>query len=312
MKVFHRYCDIPSSALNGITLLGNFDGVHKGHQDLLAFAHDIATNEGKPLNLITFEPHPRRFFNPHIESFRITPMRNKIKLLSQMGVDNMFILHFTKDLCLMNPKKFIFEVLVKGIKASHIIVGENYRFAKECSGDINTLIKLGNLYNFSVTPFPIANNPGGDRLSSSAVRLFLRRGDIESAENILGHPWEIEGRVIKGRQLGRTMGFPTANIKLKGYINPRTGVYAVRVGFPNKDYTCTWHNAVANFGTRPTVNGKDLIFESHIFNWDGDIYGKRIVIRPVEYLRPEMKIQSIEKLKQTINEDKAWAQIILS
>ncbi len=312
MKVFHRYQNIPASALNGITVIGNFDGVHKGHQEILNYARELAKKEGKPFNVLTFEPHPRQVFNPKTEAFRITPIRSKVRIMRDMGVDNLMIMHFSKALFSMSAEKFTSEVLAKGLAVSHVVVGDNYRFGKERGGDVNTLIKLGKHCGFQVTSLPILNNREGERFSSSLIRLYLRRGDLESAENILGRHWEIEGRVIKGKQLGRTLGFPTANIRLNKYLKPRTGVYAVKVGIPVNQDEYEWHNAVANFGTRPTVNGKGLLFESHIFNWEEDIYGKRIIIRLIEYLRPEMKIQDIEKLKQTINEDKAWAQIILS
>ena len=313
MKVFHRYQELPKSILNGVTVIGNFDGVHKGHQELFKRARAISEQEGQPFNVITFEPHPRDFFlNNDKGNFRITPLRSKLRLFSEIGIDNLFIFHFCEALRNLSGELFIEQILVDALKVSHIVVGEDYHFGRDRIGDIKTLQSLGLVNNFSIILVPIIKGEEGERYSSSLIREYIKQGDIKKAEHLLGHSWEIEGRVIKGNQLGRTIGFPTANIELKEYIYPKTGVYAVKVGFIKNGYQREWHNGVANFGTRPTVEGKGLIFETHIFDWDKDIYGERILIRLIEYLRPEIKVASLDILKQQIREDKACAQRILN
>lgn len=312
MRVFHKYHDVPISSKGGVIAIGNFDGVHKGHQAILKAAKQIAKADKIPFNVLTFEPHPSQAFDREIEPFRLTPVRSKVRVLSKLGIDNLIIMHFVADFYNMSAEDFIEKVIVGGLGAAHLVVGEGYHFGKDCLGDTSLLRELGKKYGFKVTVVPNLLNKDKERISSSAARFFLKRGDVAKVKEILGRYWEIEARVIKGNQIGRTLGFPTANLDTLDYATPRTGVYAAHIGIPDKKGKVTWFDGVMNYGSRPTVDGKNTFLEAHIFDFDGDIYGKRIIVRPIKFLRPEMKMNGLEDLKKHIKEDIVWAKIVLS
>ena len=312
MRVFHKYHDVPLSSKGGVIAIGNFDGVHKGHQTILKTAKQIAKADNVPFNVLTFEPHPSQAFDREKEPFRLTPIRSKVRVMSKLGIDNLIIMHFVADFYNMSAEDFIKRVIVGGLKASHLVVGEGYHFGKDSLGDTSLLQKLGEKYGFKVTVVPNLLNKEKERISSSLARFLLRRGDISKLKQILGRYWEIEARVIKGNQIGRTIGFPTANLNTMDYATPRMGVYAARIGIPDKKGKITWFDGIMNYGSRPTVDGETVFLEAHIFDFSGDIYGKRIIVRPIKFLRPEMKMKGLEDLKNHIKEDIVWAKIILS
>ena len=295
-----------------VVALGTFDGVHKGHQTILKTAKQIAKADNVPFNVLTFEPHPSQAFDREKEPFRLTPIRSKVRVMSKLGIDNLIIMHFVADFYNMSAEDFIKRVIVGGLKASHLVVGEGYHFGKDSLGDTSLLQKLGEKYGFKVTVVPNLLNKEKERISSSLARFLLRRGDISKLKQILGRYWEIEARVIKGNQIGRTIGFPTANLNTMDYATPRMGVYAARIGIPDKKGKITWFDGIMNYGSRPTVDGETVFLEAHIFDFSGDIYGKRIIVRPIKFLRPEMKMKGLEDLKNHIKEDIVWAKIILS
>jgi len=312
MRVFHKYHDVPSSSKGGVIAIGNFDGVHKGHQTVLKTAKQIAKVDNIPFNVLTFEPHPSQAFDREREPFRLTPIRSKVRVMSKLGIDNLIIMHFVADFYNMSAEDFIKKVIVGGLKASHLVVGEGYRFGKDSLGDTSLLQKLGEKYGFKVTVVPNLLNKEKERISSSLARFLLRRGDISALKQILGRYWEIEARVVKGNQIGRTIGFPTANLNTMDYATPRMGVYAAHIGIPDKKGKITWFDGIMNYGSRPTVDGETVFLEAHIFDFSGDIYGKRIIVRPIKFLRPEIKMKGLEDLKNHIKEDVVWAKIILA
>ena len=312
MRVFHKYHDVPSSSKGGVIAIGNFDGVHKGHQTVLKTAKQIAKVDNIPFNVLTFEPHPSQAFDREREPFRLTPIRSKVRVMSKLGIDNLIIMHFVADFYNMSAEDFIKKVIVGGLKASHLVVGEGYRFGKDSLGDTSLLQKLGEKYGFKVTVVPNLLNKEKERISSSLARFLLRRGDISALKQILGRYWEIEARVVKGNQIGRTIGFPTANLNTMDYATPRIGVYAAHIGIPDKKGKITWFDGIMNYGSRPTVDGETVFLEAHIFDFSGDIYGKRIIVRPIKFLRPEIKMKGLEDLKNHIKEDVVWAKIILA
>ena len=312
MRVFHKYHDVPLSSKGGVIAIGNFDGVHKGHQTILKTAKQIAKADNVPFNVLTFEPHPSQAFDREKEPFRLTPIRSKVRVMSKLGIDNLIIMHFVADFYNMSAEDFIKKVIVGGLKASHLVVGEGYHFGKDSLGDTSLLQKLGEKYGFKVTVVPNLLNKEKERISSSLARFLLRRGDISKLKQMLGRYWEIEARVIKGNQIGRAIGFPTANLNTMDYATPRMGVYAARIGIPDKKGKITWFDGIMNYGSRPTVDGETVFLEAHIFDFSGDIYGKRIIVRPIKFLRPEMKMKGLEDLKNHIKEDIVWAKIILS
>jgi len=312
MRVFHKYHDVPLSSKGGVIAIGNFDGVHKGHQTVLKTAKQIAKANKSPFNVLTFEPHPSQVFGRESEPFRLTPIRSKVRVLSKLGIDNLIIMHFVADFYNMSAEDFIEKVIVGGLKASHLVVGEGYRFGRNGMGDTSLLQKLGKKYGFKVTIVPNLRNKDKERISSSSARFFLKRGDIAEVKQILGRYWEIEARVIKGNQIGRTLGFPTANLDTLNYATPRIGVYAAHIGIPDKKGEITWFDGIMNYGSRPTVDGKNVFLEAHIFDFNEDIYGKRIIVKPISFLRPEIKMKGLEDLKKHIKEDISWAKIILS
>ena len=312
MRVFHKYHDVPSSSKGGVIAIGNFDGVHKGHQKVLKTAKQIAKADNIPFNVLTFEPHPSQVFNREKEPFRLTPVRSKVRVMSKLGIDNLIIMHFVADFYNMSAEDFIENVIVKGLKAAHLVVGEGYRFGNGGLGDISLLQKLGKKYGFKVMVVPNLLNKDRERISSSLARFSLKRGDITKLKQILGRYWEIEARVIKGNQIGRTIGFPTANLNTLNYAAPRMGVYAAHIGIPDEKGKITWFDGIMNYGSRPTIDGKSVFLEANIFDFSDDIYGKRIIVRPIRFLRPEMKMKGLEDLKKHIKEDVTWAKMILS
>lgn len=303
MQIFRHYESLPDTARGATIAIGNFDGVHKGHQALLARAKSL----GKTLGVLAFEPHPQEYFRPDGPRFRLTPFRAKARLLEQAGVDILYALHFDAAFASLSAEDFIAKVLVQGLGARHIIVGEDFQFGKGRTGNLGMLRLRGAADGFSVTTFDLVGAGPEAKISSTRIRQALRDGDPGTAAGLLGHSWTVEGRVEAGDKRGRTIGFPTANVSLEGYLEPALGVYAVRVGVAGKSY-----DGVANFGRRPTFDKKDVLLEVHILGFSGDIYGQQIVVSFIAFLRPEMKFAGLEALKAQISKDSEKAQEILS
>jgi riboflavin kinase/FMN adenylyltransferase len=302
MQIFRHYEQVPESARGATVAIGNFDGVHKGHQALLQHARAL----GGKLGVLVFEPHPQEFFRPDTPRFRLTPFRAKARLLEQHGVSLLFALHFDADFAALSADEFITRVLVQGLGVRHVIVGEDFCFGKGRTGNLALLQQRGAELGFDVTTFELVGEGDASKISSTSIREALRDGKPEVAASLLGHPWTVEGRVETGDQRGRTIGFPTANVSLEGYLEPALGVYAVRVEVGGRKY-----GGVANFGRRPTFDKKDVLLEVHIFDFHGDIYGQPIVVSFISFLRPEMKFTGLDALKAQIAKDSEAARALL-
>lgn len=284
MQVYYN----PQSIEKGqVIALGNFDGLHKGHKAILKKAKWLSREKGAKLAVITFEPHPMQFFKPENGPIRLSSFRGKLKLFEKAGVDNIYILKFSKKLAALSPQQFIDKYLT----GSHVVTGYDFLFGKGREGTTETLKQiLGE--NYTMIP---AVEDGGLVYSSSKVRAALKVADLETAKFLLGHDYFMEGKIVHGDKKGREIGWPTANIKLKPYLmRPAYGVYKVRTNFGE---------GVANFGVRPTLDGKKELLEVHVFDFAGDIYGKTMEVEFLKYLRPEKQFASLQELKNQIEDD---------
>lgn len=312
MRLFRHTVDIPADAKGGVVAIGNFDGVHRGHQAVIGAACGLAMADEAPLGVMTFEPHPREVFAARTaEPFRLTPLRIKARLIEALDVDFLFVLHFDHDFAQLTPRDFVSRVLVDGLRARHVVVGYDFEFGKNREGDVALLQQLGTEFGFAVTSVQPVKGEAG-LYSSTAVRTALAEGRPGEAASLLGHWWEIEGRIEHGQAKGSGFGFPTANLKLQGILAPAPGVYAVRAGIDMGDAT-HWLDGVANFGRRPTVTDlPELVFEVHLFDYRGDLYGKHLRVRLIDYLRPERRFDNLDALKAQITQDADQARRLLA
>lgn len=292
---------------NAVTI-GNFDGVHLGHQAMLArLAAQAAAVGGLPC-VLTFEPHPREVFNPEAAPTRLTSLREKLEILRTLGVAHVHICRFTRDFAQLSAEDFVARVLVAGLKARYVLVGDDFRFGARRAGDFALLARLGAQYGYQAEALPTVE-AAGQRASSTAVREALAAGDMATAAQLLGRPYSISGRVVGGDRLGRRLGWPTANIQLKHNRPPLTGIFAVRVqGLDHPDWP-----GVASLGTRPTVhaNGKPTL-EVHLFDFDRDIYRAHLRVEFLHKLRDEARFASLEALIAQIERDVAQARELLN
>jgi len=310
MRIFRHFENLPDDARGGAVALGNFDGVHRGHQALIGVAADAAQSLGGPLVVATFEPHPRSFFAPHDPPFRLTPFRSKAQLLQALGVDVLLVLTFDRTMSHVGAEDFVRTVLVKGLGARQVTVGSDFRFGHRRGGDVDLLVRMGRESGFAVNTVAPVGAADGEIYSSTRVREYLTAGKPAHAAALLGRPFEIEGRVMLGDQRGRTIGFPTANLGLDGYLRPAFGVYAVRAGIGDGEAP-EWVDGVANLGVRPTIGGDKLLLETHLFDFGRDIYGEHLRIALIEYIRAERRFDGLDALKAQIAEDCATARRIL-
>lgn len=296
--------DIPGDLQGAVLAIGNFDGVHRGHRALLDLAGSLAVQSRKKLAILTFEPHPRKLFQPDGAPFRITPPAIKARLLEQAGVDTLFSLPFDWDFASQSAEQFI-DAVMKQIAPAHIVVGEDFRYGQLRKGTPQMLRDAG----FAVTLFEKIADTESEIISSSRIRTALRHGDINAANTLLGWDWYIEGPIVKGDQRGRTIGYPTANVPLGDTVHPAYGIYATLVQI---DGESEWRFAATNIGIRPMFELKVGQVEAHIFDFDRDIYGKTLRVRPVRKLRGEAKFESLDALVAQIADDCAQARVILS
>ena len=278
-----------------VASIGNFDGVHLGHQHVLGELADKAEEMKLPAVVITFEPQPQEFFSSDRCPGRLTRFREKMKALRRLAVDRVFALHFSKALATMEPEEFIQQVLVDGLGVRYLVVGDDFRFGQKRRGNFEMLQQAGVEHGFQVVnmhTFQIA----GERVSSTRIRKVLSEGDLDHVEILLGRPYRMCGRVAHGHKRGRQIGFPTANIHLHRKVSPIEGVFAVEMfGIDGEPVS-----GVANVGTRPTVNGTRTILEVHLFNFSGDIYGSHVSVDFLKKIRNEQKYDSFELLKEQI------------
>jgi riboflavin kinase/FMN adenylyltransferase len=285
--------------------LGKFDGVHRGHQRVIQpILYGSADAERIYPTVITFEPHPQEFFTGKPRKL-LTPVDEKVRQLELLGVEQLVLIPFNKQLAALTPEQFVEQIIVEKLQAARISVGQDFCFGSKRSGTAMDLQVLVAKYGIPVTIVPLETHQDETRISTSSIRQRLETGDVEKANRLLGRPYTIQGRVVKGQQLGRTIGFPTANLQLPlDKFLPRQGVYAVRVSDINTDYTTlNNHWGVMNIGDRPTVNGTHLTVEVHLLDFTGDLYDKKLQIQLEKFLRPQQKFGTLEALKAQIQLD---------
>jgi riboflavin kinase / FMN adenylyltransferase len=316
MRIFRHSDDVPPALKGAVVAIGNFDGVHRGHQALIAEAGREASARGVPLAVLAFEPHPQEFFRPRPDSIRLTPLRTKARLLAELGVDALFALTFDAGMARSSPADFVQHVLLDGLGASGVVVGPDFEFGKGRAGKFSTLKEMGEAKGFSVTCFDMVThlsdtNGVNAKISSTRIREALKAARPEEAASLLGHWWGIEARVQHGDKRGRTMGFPTANMHLGHCLAPAFGVYAVRVTILDQSDKPVSHDGVANFGIRPMYETQVPLMEAHLFDFDGDLYGKHLMVELISYIRPEAKFEGLPALIAQIGRDADKAREIL-
>lgn len=310
MQVLRHHSPVPASLQGGVYALGNFDGVHLGHQIVIGKARDVARETSAPLGVLVFEPHPKQFFFPDEPFFRLTPFRAKARLLKSFGVDILAALPFDAAMSQRHADQFVRDVLVNGLHVAHVVAGYDFRFGKGRDGDASTLVEMGKQLGFGVSIVEEVSH-SGEAYSSTRIRERLAAGDPRGAAELLGHWWTVETHVMGGDKRGRTIGFPTANLALEDHVQPALGVYAVRVEIEDGPHQGLY-DGVANFGRRPTFDKKDVILEVHLFDFEGDIYGHHMAVSFIDYLRNEKKFSGLDELKAQIALDSAKAREILA
>ena len=296
MKIF-KSTSISNNYKNSVIAIGNFDGIHIGHKKVLKAAYKKAKKTKKKFGLLTFEPVPVMFFNKKILNHRLDTLPQKISNLKKEKLDFVIIQKFNKKFSQLSYRDFIFKILFQKIKCKYLYVSKNFKFGNKREGDVSKLKKFEKklFYKTIITPPLIKKKK---TISSTIIRKLLKSGEIKKANYLLNRKWEIIGKVIKGSQRGRKIGFPTCNILLKKYIIPKFGVYAVNVKINQ-----TLKKGIANIGYRPTFNGKKLLLEVNIFNFKRNLYNKNINVIFNKFIRPEKKFKNLIELKNQIKKD---------
>ncbi len=293
----------------GVLAIGNFDGVHKGHQAVIKTAIHYAHEHNSPAYALTFEPHPRQLLYPQNPPFRLTSPSTKIRLIKELGVDDTITLPFSPELAQASAEDFALRILKEQCQAKHIVAGFNFVFSRERSGNLQTLRSLLNPAGIEVTEVSPQVDDRGEIISSSSTRAALRKGDTEMARRMLGRYWSIRGLVQPGDRRGNALGFPTANIALGEYLRPLFGVYAV-MARPILGETLI--PGVINIGKRPTVGGANEMLELHLLEPQGELYGQEWEVELHHFIRPEQAFPSLEALKSQIAIDTQIAKKMLS
>ena len=299
-KIKHyKNFDISSKHKQSVLLIGNFDGLHSGHQKLFNLARKYKKKYKLNIGVITFEPMPKMFFNKLIENFRITNLNQKNLIFQKLGIDFIITKKFDKKFSKIKSKLFIKNILYKKLKAKYIFVSNNFRFGSKREGDVKQLIRSENDFNYKIIkPEPLIKNK--QVVSSTLIRKLLRSGNLDEANKLLNRNWSIEGIVEKGRQQGKKIGFPTCNIDIKNYVIAKPGVYAVKTYLDNKKLSL---KGIANLGYRPTFDQKKILLEVHIFNFSGNLYNKPLTVEFIKFIRKEKKFKNVNQLKKQINSD---------
>lgn len=307
MELVRGLTNIPKAARGSVVTVGNYDGVHMGHRQMIAAVKRRAAELGALSTVLVFEPSSKEFIDPQGAPPRLTRWREKCLALAALGVDCLVTLRFDEHMRAMSPEAFVEELIVAGLGARHVVVGDDFRYGSNAGGTIETLRRAGERRGFGVEqmpPFVLE----GIRVSSTAVRELLERADYAGAARLLGRPYRMIGRVTHGERLGRTLGFPTANMRLMRRKSPLWGVLAVRVhgiGAAPRD-------GVASLGTRPTVAGTEPLLEVHVFDFEGDLYGRMLEVEFVAKLRDEVKFESLDSMVAQMRIDAAQARERLS
>ncbi len=291
--------DVIQPGAGFIAAIGNFDGVHRGHQYLLDETARFAAAHGARPGVVVFDPHPRIFFRPDDPPFLLTTPEQRDAALRTYGAEEVFCLAFDERMASLSPESFVNDILGRRLGLAGVVVGTEFRFGAKRAGDAKALVKLGEAAGLRVKLIdPLAENLGTEKFGSSQVRAALRDGNVKTAAHMLGRPWAVRGIVREGQKLGRNLGFATANLMLGALIEPRKGVYAVKASTPAGEF-----NGVANFGRRPTVGAAASLLEAHLFDFEGDLYGAEIEVAFLDFIRDEQRFDGLEALKRQIEED---------
>ncbi|WP_374516842.1 bifunctional riboflavin kinase/FAD synthetase [Brevundimonas sp.] len=307
VEVVRDWRNLPPELKGAAVAIGAFDGVHRGHQAVIAEAARAARALPAPLAVVSFDPHPRRWFQPAAAPFRLMSPAQMARALAPLGVERLYLLPFDGEMAAMSDETFARAVLADGLGVRHAAVGFDFTFGKGRTGSPEALRRYGADHGFTVSVADRVDDAGGLKLSSSAVREALHAGDMARATAILGRPFAIEGEVIHGDKRGRTIGVPTANVPLGDYMRPAFGIYAVRVRLPDSRRL----DGVASLGVRPMFRTDEPLLEVWLFDFAGDLYGQTIETELVAFLRPELAFDSLEALKTQIDRDAADARAAL-
>jgi riboflavin kinase / FMN adenylyltransferase len=299
---------LPDGLKGAAVAIGAFDGVHRGHQAVIAQARAVADRLAAPLAVVSFDPHPRRWFQPDAAPFRLMTAGQMARAMAPLGVDRLYLLPFDAGMAAMTDEAFAREVLRDGLGIVHAAVGFDFTYGRGRTGSAEGLRSHGEALGFGVTVVGRIDDPDGLKLSSSGVREALKAGDMPRAAAILGRPFAIEGEVIHGDKRGRTIGVPTANVAMADYMRPAYGVYATRTRLPDGRVI----DGVANLGVRPMFEIDQPLLEVWLFNFDGDLYGQTVETELVALLRGEMAFDGLDALKVQISADAAAARAVLS
>lgn len=307
MRIVHGWEGLSPGDRGAAVALGNFDGAHLGHREVIEAAHAAALRLSAPFGVVSFEPHPRRFFQPAADPFLLMNPHQLARALGELGADILYLLPFDARMVAMSDEAFARDVLAGGLGITHASAGFDFTFGKGRSGDAAALRRYGATYGFSVSIIERVGDGQVEKLSSTAVREALIEGHPDRATEILGRPFAIEGVVQRGRQLGRQLGFPTANVPLGDYLVPRLGIYATRTVLPDGRRV----DGVANLGRNPTTGEVTPRLEVWLFDFDEDLYGQTIETELVAFLRPEEKFDSLEALTAQVMIDAEQARTVL-
>jgi len=315
MRLLRDWRNVPPEYKGGVIALGNFDGLHRGHLAVIRAMQSEAARRGARSAVMSFEPHPRRFFQPGRGPIRLFPFHYKARLLRHYGVELLAALRFTRAFSQLTAQQFIDEVLIKGLSVSHVVTGQDFIFGHQRQGNselLETISRETGAFGFTrIAPV------GGRELifSSTLVRTYVQSGEMEKAAEILGRPYEMTGRVVQGDQRGRTIGFPTANMIPGPILLPRFGVYAVRASLAPEPFQLeeetNWIDGVANLGLRPTFVDTQPLLEVHLFDTEKELYGKRLRVEYVAHLRDEKKFEGVDALREQITRDSQKARAVL-
>ena len=300
---------LPTELRGGVVAIGNFDGVHRGHQAVLERALAEAEKRGLPALVLTFQPHPRKFFQPQAPLYVLTPPEMKARLLDALGFAAVVEQPFTAELAEMAAEDFVATILQENLGTSHVVTGFNFHFGKDRKGGPAFLMEAGKRHGFGVTLVDAFRDEGTQIISSSRIRRLLAEGDVAEAAGLLGYRHTVRGTIFGGKKLGRTLGFPTANMRLPEDVALREGIYAVR--FRRADGTL--HDGVASFGRRPTVDESGaLLLETFLFDFSGDLYGETCEVSFFSHLRGEIKFEGLDALVAHMKHDEAEARAVLA
>lgn len=309
IKRFSSPEPLPRAYRDAVVAIGNFDGVHRGHQAVLARAAEIAKDKNVPAIVMTFEPHPRAVFSPDNAPFRLSPASMKAQLLGKLGFDGVVEQEFTKIFASQSAQDFVDEVLKTRLGVSHVVTGFDFHFGKGREGGPAFLMEAGKTHGFGVTLVDAFRDENADVISSSRIRALIKDGSVSEAAGLLGYHFTVQAEIVKGQQLGRTLGYPTANMVIQSGDDLKHGIYAVR--FIDEAGKC--YDGVASFGVRPTVESDGTpLLESFIFDFDGDLYGQICQVSLVSYLRGEEKFDDLDALVVQMKKDEAEARALLT